>query len=238
MLLTTTPSSRGRGPQKLIHGLSILKGSRRSPGPVSWVRCTNIKVVLHHWCLILRAWHRHPFYCANSEPRSHPGHSLSHAPFCNQSSNRSCSFLLCPPPLSKATVSRGQDGISHTTTSPLAFPLVSVWQAGWSSKKASYQNHLSPPHTHLNKQRESFHWKETIPVYEWGHTLEWVGSRGKRVRWKKIKHGREEMNETPKISTGLILSYFGDLGWMCNIANVQYSNQYSLPRPLFSNFRN
>lgn len=152
MLLTITQGSGGRGPQKPIHGLSILKWSPRSPGPVSWVRCTNDKAVLHHWGLILRAWHRHPSYCANSEPRSHPGHSLFHSSFCNQSSNRSCLFLLCPPPLFKPLSALGRMAsvipqlvYSHSLWSPSS--LVSVPQAGWSSKRHHIKTicpHLTP----------------------------------------------------------------------------------------------
>lgn len=97
----------------------------------------------------------------------------------------------------------------------------------------------SSPTSHPLKQtREKLSLKGNHTSLWVGHTLEWVGSRGKKVMWKKIKHGREGMNEISKISTGLILSYFGDLGCMCNITNVQLSNQYSLPLPLFSNFRN
>lgn len=201
MLLTITLSSGGRGPPKPIHRLSILKWSPRSPGPVSWVRCTNVKAVLHHWGLILRAWHRHPSYCANSEPRSHPGHSLFHwrshshtsakflywensvcMSFCNQSPNRTCPFLWCPPPLFKPLSALGrvasvipQPVYSHSLCSPSS--LVSVQQAGWSSKGHHIKTifpHLTPTYT-----REMLSLKGNHTSLWMGHTLERAGGRGK-----------------------------------------------------------
>lgn len=208
MLLTITLSSGGRGPQKPIHGLSILKWSPRSPGPVSWVRCTNVKAVLHHWGLVLRAWHCHPSYCANSEPRSHPGHSLFHSSFCNQSSNRSCPFLLCPPPLSKPLSALGRVAsvipqlvYSHSLWSPSS--LLSVLQAGWSSKGIIPKP--SSPTSHPLKQGKSFHWKETIPVYEWDTPWNGLGAGGRKWCGKKLTMAEKRWMKYRKYQQALFL---------------------------------